>query len=88
MAQTLGKLTVLKAAKLSKPGMYADGGGLYFQIKTASLKSWVFPYKVAGGSHMMGLSNAHTPEVVCFEQTERIKRAQPTIITDNSFEPR
>jgi hypothetical protein len=71
----LGKLTVLKAAKLSKPGKYADGGGLYFQIKTASSKLWVFPYKVAGRCLMMGLGNAHTPEVICFEQTERIKRA-------------
>jgi len=29
MAQLIGRLTALKVARLSEPGLYADGGGLY-----------------------------------------------------------
>jgi hypothetical protein len=32
MAQFVGRLTALKVLKIKKPGMYADGAGLYLQV--------------------------------------------------------
>lgn len=49
-----GKLTALKATKLTKPGHHSDGGGLYLRI-AANRKSWMFRYKVAGKDKWMGL---------------------------------
>ena len=36
MVRTIGKLTTLKINRLSQPGMYADGGGLYLQVNGAT----------------------------------------------------
>ena len=32
MARTIGRLTALKVDKAKRPGMYADGGGLYLRV--------------------------------------------------------
>ena len=32
MAQFVGRLTALKVLKVKRPGMYADGAGLYLQV--------------------------------------------------------
>ena len=32
MGRTTGRLTGLKVARAKRPGMYADGGGLYLQV--------------------------------------------------------
>src|SRR5262245_31879413 len=37
MARAIGRLTVLKVEKAKKPGMYADGGGLYLRVTPGRL---------------------------------------------------
>jgi integrase len=51
----IGKLSVLRVAKISKSGKYGDGGGLYLQVTRNLVKSWAFRYKKDGVSHLMGL---------------------------------
>src|SRR4029077_20239846 len=41
------KLTALKVAREKRPGLYADGGGLYLQITEHGSKSWIFRFWVA-----------------------------------------
>ncbi len=48
MARAFQRLTALKVARLKAPGLYADGGGLYLQIKAAGARSWVFRYRTGG----------------------------------------
>jgi len=48
MAKTLEKLSPLKVQRLTAPGLYSDGGGLYLQIKAAGARSWVFRYRMGG----------------------------------------
>lgn len=48
------KLTNLKISKLTKPGRYSDGAGLYLSVKDGS-KSWLFRFKLAGRETWMGL---------------------------------
>jgi hypothetical protein len=40
------KLTARKIATLEAAGMYADGHGLYLDIRREGNRSWVFRYKV------------------------------------------
>ena len=47
-------LTVLEI-KTAKPGMYADGGGLYLRVKESGTKSWIFRFTFDGMRKQMGL---------------------------------
>ena len=49
-----GRLTALKIARAKRPGMYADGGGLYLQV-TEGGASWIYRYMLNGRAHEMGL---------------------------------
>ena len=53
MARESNRLTALKVTRLTKPGRYADGGGLYLQI--ADSKSWLLRYMRNGKARAMGL---------------------------------
>ncbi|MGE3477623.1 MAG: Arm DNA-binding domain-containing protein [Rhodospirillaceae bacterium] len=48
MARKTERLTALQVNRLKDPGMYADGRGLYLQIKAAGARSWVFRYRTGG----------------------------------------
>ena len=50
----LSKLTDVAVKKKSKPGRYADGGGLYLQVGPDG-KAWLFRYMLNGRSRAMGL---------------------------------
>ena len=55
MARTTGRLTALKVMRSTgKPGMYADGGGLYLQV-TPGGASWIYRYMLSGRAREMGL---------------------------------
>ena len=43
------RLTVLGAKRHRKPGLVADGGGLYLQTGPGGAKSWVFRFRLRGG---------------------------------------
>lgn len=60
MPRHLNRLTVLQVARLNKPGLHADGGGLYLQITKAGNKSWLFRYMQDGKAYGMGLGPLHT----------------------------
>lgn len=64
MARQQHKLSALHVTKLSKPGLYGDGGGLTLQITTTGSKSWLFRYMVAGKPFGMGLGPTHTVSLV------------------------
>jgi integrase len=55
MTRIMGRLTALKVTRATgKPGMYADGGGLYLQI-TPGGASWIYRYMLKGCAREMGL---------------------------------
>lgn len=60
MPRATNKLSQMKVIKTSKPGLYADGGGLYLQITKAGVKSWLFRYMRSGKARGMGLGPIHT----------------------------
>jgi hypothetical protein len=57
------RIRVLSALKIKqdlKPGMYADGLGLYLQVRAGSAKSWIFRYRINGRLRDMGLGPLHS----------------------------
>jgi integrase len=62
MARLGNRLTAAFVGKTTKPGMYADGHGLYLQIGPTGGKHWVFRYRRRGAKANtdMGLGPTHT----------------------------
>ncbi|VVE90824.1 Arm DNA-binding domain-containing protein [Pandoraea bronchicola] len=58
--RTINRLSTQGVARNGKPGLYADGGGLYLQITKAGVKSWLFRYMRDGKARGMGLGPLHT----------------------------
>ena len=59
MAQEIQRLTALAVSRLSKPGLYADGAGLYLRIGRNGSKSWTFRFMLNGKAREMGLGGLH-----------------------------
>src|SRR5215469_1451229 len=60
MARKIERLTAMKVEKLKggetpKPGMYADGGGLYLRVTSAGARNWVLRYMLDRRPRWMGL---------------------------------
>lgn len=55
MAHKVKKLSAILVSKLSAPGHYGDGDGLWLQISGSGSKSWVFRFTIAGRSREIGL---------------------------------
>ena len=55
MARVVNKLSPLKVAKLTAPGLYGDGNNLYLQIAPSGAKSWSFRFMIRGRAREMGL---------------------------------
>jgi integrase len=49
-----GRLTALRVSRARRPGMYADGGGLYLQV-TEGGRSWIYRYMLNNRAREMGL---------------------------------
>jgi integrase len=55
MAQKVKRLTAQAVLKARKPGLYADGAGLYLRVGRGGAKSWAFRYMRGGIAREMGL---------------------------------
>lgn len=71
------KLTEKLVEKITKPGRYGDGAGLWLQVGPAGNKAWLFCYMIAGRSRQMGLGTVHTFSLV--EARERAKAARQEV---------
>jgi hypothetical protein len=60
MAKGIHRLTAMKVSQTSQSGLYSDGGGLYLQITSAGVKSWLFRFMRNGKARGMGLGPIHT----------------------------
>lgn len=59
MARAIQRLSA-RAASNAKPGMHADGGGLYLQVTATLARSWIFRFARDKRTHDMGLGPLHT----------------------------
>lgn len=56
----INRLSVASVNAQNKPGLYADGLGLYLQVAKGGSKTWIFRYMLAGRPRKMGLGSVHT----------------------------
>lgn len=78
MARDYNRLKPIELKRISTPGMYADGGGLYLQVAKRGSKSWIFRYTPPrsdrerymglGSFQTFGLSEARTKARLCRQQ--------------------
>lgn len=78
MPRQLNKLTALQVTKLTKPGLYGDGGGLTLQITRPGVKSWLFRYMRDGKAYGMGLGPTYT--ISLFEARQKALEARKLLI--------
>lgn len=76
MAKQLEKLTSIFVRKVTEPGWYGDGGNLWLQVTPQGNKSWLFRYKVAGVTKVVGLGAAHTVGLSDAREVARMMRQQ------------
>ena len=74
MARRVGRLAPVTVHKAMKPGMHADGGGLYLQVTASGAKSWVFRFMLNGKAREMGLGPLHTFSLA--EARERARKCR------------
>ena len=55
MTRTMHRLSARAVATQKKPGIYADGAGLYLRVQSGTAKSWVYIFHLAGKRREMGL---------------------------------
>ena len=55
MAHKLNRLAARMVATVARPGLYADGGGLYLRVGRGGAKSWCLRYMLDGKAREMGL---------------------------------
>jgi integrase len=60
MTKKINRLSAVKVATSRKPGLYADGDGLYLQVTESGSRSWVFRFKASGRTRDMGLGSLNT----------------------------
>src|SRR5258708_7104087 len=58
--RTLSRLSAKGITNRKPAGYYADGGGLYLQVKQSGSKSWLFRYTLTGKPQWMGLGSVRT----------------------------
>lgn len=71
----VGRLAAIGLQK-KKPGMHADGGGLWLQVTDSGARSWVFRFTLRGRSREMGLGSLSTVNLAEAREAARAGRQQ------------
>jgi integrase len=74
MARQLNRLSNLRVDRAKRPGMYADGLGLYLRVAPGGSKQWVYRYVTNGRMRDHGIGPAHT--LTLAEARERATEAR------------
>src|SRR5262252_228387 len=83
MAQTVNQLTAIRVQKVKRPGMYADGAGLYLQVTGNAAKSWILRYSLRGKAREMGLGSVRKVSLA----DARRKAAECHKLLDDHIDP-
>jgi integrase len=77
----LNRLTARKVATEMKPGLLADGGGLYLRVGRGGAKSWCLRYMIQGKAREMGLGGLSK---VSLADARRKAAEQRVLLADKS----
>jgi integrase len=71
-----GGLSVKRLEKLTAPGRYGDGRGLYLDVKSPTNRSWLFRFEREGRERFVGLGAVHTFSLDEARERARVCRQQ------------
>jgi integrase len=74
MVMEMNKLKAVNVARMTEPGLHADGRGLFLQVTASGAKSWVLRYQLNGRGREMGLGSAR--DVTLAQAREMAQRAR------------
>lgn len=77
---TLYRLTAQSVRFASKPGLYADGGGLYLRVAFGGSRAWVFIFQWVGRRREMGLGGVNS--VTLARAREKAAEARAMVADD------
>jgi len=75
MARGSERMTAVAVRNMTKPGLHADGNGLYLQVTETGMKSWTFRYRIGDRRRDMGLGPVHTIGLADARQKAKDARA-------------
>jgi len=78
MTRAQHKLSAAKVARLTKPGRYGDGAGLWLQVAAGGSRSWLFRFMRDGKAREMGLGPLQA--VTLAEARERAREARRQLV--------
>jgi integrase len=70
----MGKLKAIDIKRMTAPGRYGDGDGLWLQVRSAENRSWLYRYMMDGRARQMGLG--HVDLVTLAEAREATLKAR------------
>lgn len=76
MARKMEILEAVTVARIAKPGLYADGGGLYLQVTEGGLKTWIYRFMLNGRRRDMGLGRAGNRDVTLAQARDKAAEAR------------
>jgi integrase len=76
------KFSDLSVKKLSKPGVYGDGAGLYIRVTETGSKHWIHRFTLDGKAHWMGLGPY--PEITLAEARQKTLDARRVKLAGNN----
>jgi len=76
MARAINRLRDITVRRVTKPGLYPDGAGLYLRVGPTGAKAWVFRYRQNGRRHDVGLGPLHTVSLAAARQRAQRCREQ------------
>lgn len=78
MARTVNRLSARSVSATRKPGLHADGGGLYLRVDPTGAKRWTFIFRWHGHRRELGLGSLQT--VSLSGARESAKKARQSIL--------
>ena len=78
MARAINRLSARGVSTVAKPGLHADGAGLYLRVDPSGAKRWSFIFRWHGKRTELGLGSLLTVSLA--EARERAKEARKTIL--------
>jgi len=79
VARTINRLSARAVSTIRKPGLHADGAGLYLRVDEGGAKRWTFIFRWHGKRKELGLGSVLTVSLA--DARERAKEARQSIVS-------
>jgi hypothetical protein len=88
VARSINRLSARAVTTLTKPGLHADGGGLYLLVSSTGARRWTFVFRFRGKQRELGLGPVNSVSLATAREAARAAREQIAAGTDPIAERR